>query len=459
MRRLFFFILLYTKALLYLSAQTYQPVPMIKNIIPDSTNDELPKEILSQNHFSAPQSTYAVLSDDAFWLYQTANLQDLENQTAASTKTYLQLSTYYASMGDFEKAYFYSSKAHEFSKIEDYRLFSPQKALYVYAQDQTNHKKNIQLNQNTAYLPTTADNANSYFVSILIFLLVSISVVAALLVSFFYKISQKRKKLNRILEEKVAQKTQHLLKTIHSLEETNKDLDTFLYKASHDLKGPLTTLDGLCNIGLMEVENKTAHEYLTMQKRVIQNLQLLLFRIVEIGNIRHHECNPQPILLDRFCNRLTRSMRREDGFENVRFVVDVPKALSLETDQEMLEIALDNLLKNALQHANYPSHKKGKVTLTTSIHKDEFVVTVHDNGQGVLPEIQHKIFDMFFRGTDHFKGFGLGLYKAKIAIRKLGGEIYLKHSLPGDTLFEIRLPTKYSLVNTKTDILVYTKSF
>ncbi len=262
---------------------------------------------------------------------------------------------------------------------------------------------------------------------------------------FFYKIFRRSQKMNEDLSKTVHKQTENLLDVIHKLEEANKDLDTFLYKASHDLKGPLTTLDGLCNIGLMEIENESAREYLQMQKKVIHSLQLLLFRIVEIGNIRHHENQARPINIKKLCRQITKSMHRAEGFSNVSFVVNILEDITANTDIDMLEIALDNVLRNALQHANYQKHRPGEVELRASANKEHLIIEVEDNGQGVLPKIQSKIFDMFFRGTDFFKGFGLGLYKAKIAMHKIGGDISLKHSEPGKTVFVIKIPKEMEL--------------
>jgi K+-sensing histidine kinase KdpD len=66
-----------------------------------------------------------------------------------------------------------------------------------------------------------------------------------------------------------------------------------------------------------------------------------------------------------------------------------------------------------------------------------------DNGNGIPQEFSEKIFDMFFKGTNQSSGFGLGLYKAKNAIEKLGGEIYLYNSSHNHkTVFIISIPKK-----------------
>ncbi|NJL15400.1 MAG: HAMP domain-containing histidine kinase [Microscillaceae bacterium] len=264
--------------------------------------------------------------------------------------------------------------------------------------------------------------------------------LAAVLALLFWRISFRRQQHNQILEAAVADKTQALNQVITALERSNQELDTFLYKSSHDLKGPLTTLDGLCNVGLMELENEPAREYLTMQKKVIHNMQLLLFRIMEIGDIRNHEPQWQSFDFYRFCRRMVRSMNRIEGFQKVNFMLEVPEKTRLSTDIDMLDIALDNVIRNAIQHANYKNTQTPTVRISFVAHAQEWLTDVCDNGQGILPEIQDRIFDMFFRGTDYFKGFGLGLYKAKIALEKVGGKVFLVHSRAGETRLRITLP-------------------
>ncbi|GAB4408393.1 MAG: hypothetical protein OHK0053_35130 [Microscillaceae bacterium] len=274
----------------------------------------------------------------------------------------------------------------------------------------------------------------------LAFLLGFFVLLAAVLALLFWRISYRRQQHNQILEAAVADKTQALTQVITALERSNQELDTFLYKSSHDLKGPLTTLDGLCNVGLMELENEPAREYLTMQKKVIHNMQLLLFRIMEIGDIRNHEPHWQSFDFYRFCQRMVRSMNRIEGFYKVNFILEVPEKTRLSTDIDMLDIALDNVIRNAIQHANYRNTQTPTVKITFIAQSQEWLIDVCDNGQGILPEIQGRIFDMFFRGTDYFKGFGLGLYKAKIAIEKVGGRVFLVHSRVGETRLRLTLP-------------------
>ncbi|MEO1653692.1 MAG: HAMP domain-containing sensor histidine kinase, partial [Bacteroidota bacterium] len=244
-----------------------------------------------------------------------------------------------------------------------------------------------------------------------------------LLVVGFVKLQgQKKLRLQHdALEEKFLDLEKHY-------KETEFELDTFLYKASHDLKGPLTTLDGICNVGSLDCKDEAAQEYFRLQKKVIHKMQLLLFRIVEIGDIRNHSVKRGEIKLFRLCKGVVRSMNRIEGFDKIKFEIAVDPKITLYSDVEMLEIAVDNVMKNAIQHANYSNKTNAEVRIWAEEQAQQYLINIKDNGEGIAPNLQERIFDMFFRGNNYFKGFGLGLYKSKIALRKLQGDIFLYKS-------------------------------
>ena len=226
----------------------------------------------------------------------------------------------------------------------------------------------------------------------------------------------------------------------HELIETNQDLDTFLYKASHDLKGPISTLDGLCNVGILDTKNMPAEQYFELQKEVIHKMQLLLFRLVEIGDIRNHKVKPSKVRLMRFCKSIVRSMNRVEGFDKINFTIDIPKDLIIHTDVEMLEIAVDNVIKNAIQHANYSNKNNASVSISLKDQAQILELHIIDNGQGIPQKLVGRIFEMFFRGNSYVQGFGLGLYKSKVATKKLNGEVKLLKSDEKGSVFSVIIP-------------------
>lgn len=271
-------------------------------------------------------------------------------------------------------------------------------------------------------------------------------IALAFAIYVIYQNLRRRRLINHELDKKVAARTEEQQRLIEGLERANTELDTFLYKASHDLKGPLTTMDGVCNVALLEIQDNKAAEYFKMQKKVIHNMQLLIFRIIEIGDIRNHEVLKSPVNLLRFTKRMFRSMNRVQGFQNIEYQVDLPPNLHINTDAEMLDIVLDNIIKNAIQHAQFHDieQKEAKpiVRIYTETDSTKFKVHISNNGHPISPDIQNQIFDMFFRGTQDVEGFGLGLYKSKIALEKVGGELILSKSNAEATIFSILLPNQ-----------------
>jgi tetratricopeptide (TPR) repeat protein len=269
-----------------------------------------------------------------------------------------------------------------------------------------------------------------------------IALLVCVLLVFMYRAINQRKKVNLQLEKTLSERNDHLEKLNQQLTKTNLELDNFLYKVSHDFKGPLSTLEGLTNLGMMDAKDESSARYFEMQKKVIISTQLLIFRIVEIGDIRHHTYKSSVIKMKRFMRQMVRSMSRaEEGGHDIQFEVDVPEEMEINTDVEMLEIALDNIIKNAIQHAKYFNEDgTAKVSIFAKDLEAYHQISIIDNGHGISADIADRIFDMFFRGNNHFKGFGLGLYKSKIAIEKINGEINLSKTSLNETIFTIRIP-------------------
>ena len=106
----------------------------------------------------------------------------------------------------------------------------------------------------------------------------------------------------------------------------------------------------------------------------------------------------------------------------------------------LIRIILENLIENAVFFCgtNMPSIQVQMVELDES----EVKIEVRDNGQGIAPELQNRVFDMYFRGNERSKGNGLGLYIVKKAVEKLNGRIEMESALHEGTTFHVFLPNQ-----------------
>ena len=125
--------------------------------------------------------------------------------------------------------------------------------------------------------------------------------------------------------------------------------------------------------------------------------------------------------------------------QSINFINEIPQDLIIENDSKRLHIVLANLISNAIRyHDNRKENKYIRV-----FHHDigsSFSLHIEDNGQGIAPEIQKKVFDMFYRGNETSQGSGLGLYIVKETINKLAGTVHLYSQPRKGSTFIITLP-------------------
>src|SRR5205085_10525452 len=99
-----------------------------------------------------------------------------------------------------------------------------------------------------------------------------------------------------------------------------------------------------------------------------------------------------------------------DGADQIELDNSKIEPAVIRTDRIRMRIVLHNLISNAIKFRK--SHTNSYVRLYTETNKDKMSLVVEDNGQGIKPDLQPKIFNMFFKGTEKSRGSGLGLYIA-----------------------------------------------
>lgn len=226
--------------------------------------------------------------------------------------------------------------------------------------------------------------------------------------------------------------------TYRELKSANQELDTFLYKSSHDLRGPIARMQGIINLGLMETKEESTRMYYNMLNKVTDELNNLLLRLLMVHNINQHAFEEEEINFHAFVESITAGYTgRKRSRKPVEIVNKVPKDMLLQSDKTLLSIILVNLLENGVTFADnfHPRMEFDALYLPSG----KYIILVTDNGMGIPEQFREKIFDMFFQGSTRSTGAGLGLYMVRKATKKMGGDVRLT-SENGQTVFEITLP-------------------
>ena len=223
------------------------------------------------------------------------------------------------------------------------------------------------------------------------------------------------------------------------LSKLNEELDSFVYTASHDLKAPLTNLEGLVN--MLEDKNTPAMQTETlfpMVRKQLTQLKLVISDLGDIGRIEKEAMEEfTPVSLEEIINEFKNSNQVLINETNTRFHIN------LESDEVYFSVnsirsLLHNLLENAIKYRKPDAAPYLEISTT---HKQEFwELRVRDNGIGIPPEFHHKVFDMFRRYHRDSRGTGIGLYIVKRITEKYGGEVRVESEPDIGSTFIIRIP-------------------
>lgn len=223
------------------------------------------------------------------------------------------------------------------------------------------------------------------------------------------------------------------------LEKTNAELDRFLYSTSHDLRSPLSSIKGLVNIARHETGDEKIQRYFGMMIDRVDKLDSFIKDIIDYSKNARTEIRQEHVDFNSLLAEVTDNLKYIEGAESIRFETDVRVSDSIIADRNRLSVVLNNLMANAIK---YHDPRKEAQWIDVRVTKSErsLKLTVSDNGLGIDPEHQQKIFDMFYRGTVQSKGSGLGLYIVKETLSKMKGTIRVE-STPGQgSAFLITLP-------------------
>lgn len=219
----------------------------------------------------------------------------------------------------------------------------------------------------------------------------------------------------------------------------NAELDTFVYRASHDLRGPISSLLGLYQIVQYEVKDEKSLAFFEMFNKQILRLNEIILALINLTRIKENKSGQISINFMDIINDAIDSFRHLNEFSNITFKVKVNVKKDFISDKGMITTILQNLVENAIKYSKINLAAIVDIRVESQ-HDKLLTIRVEDNGIGISEEVQTKVFDMFFRGNEISRGSGLGLYILKNATEKLKGKIILQSKENVGTTFIIELP-------------------
>jgi signal transduction histidine kinase len=218
------------------------------------------------------------------------------------------------------------------------------------------------------------------------------------------------------------------------------ELETFIYKTSHNLRGPIASILGLAGIATLETEkSKDCIGVFNMVKQKAEELDANLIMLRESMRARRRNDNiihpgDFAVILDEIVEQIAKTT----DITGIDFNVTNNLKDIVNCDEVLIKSILSNLVDNAVKYRR-DGVKSFVNVLITGTDKG-ILINVCDNGIGIDDAIRENIFKLFYRGTNKGNGAGLGLYIVKQILKTLSGNITVGSGVDSGTTFTVYIP-------------------
>lgn len=248
-------------------------------------------------------------------------------------------------------------------------------------------------------------------------------------------------KANEELELKVRQRTENLAKANEELARSNSELQSFAYVASHDLREPLRTISGFLELLQMDYGDKLdqkSKDYISRAVNASTRLHEMIDDLLSYSRLETRKRVFTRVDLNGVCQAALNDLNR--AIEENGAKIEVKTLPTVMADELQIPIVFRNLIDNAIK---FHDKTVPEIVISATRDESEWLISVKDNGIGIDPVNQRKIFEMFKRlhSRDEYPGSGIGLAMCKKIVERHGGRIWVKSSIGNGSIFFFTLPS------------------
>lgn len=219
----------------------------------------------------------------------------------------------------------------------------------------------------------------------------------------------------------------------------NTELDSFFYRVSHDLKGPISSLLGLSALVDEDIKDPESRHFFKMYDQQIRRLNKIVMELINITELNYKDVKLTTINFYEIAHSCISAYAYLPNYSKINFLVNIESNTQIKSEWYIINTILQNLIENSIKYMD-PEKNPPKVDIHIFRKKEFIHIKVIDNGEGIEEAHQSKIFDMFYRASENGSGTGLGLFILKRAIERLKGEIFVKSQVNEGTTFEVKVP-------------------
>lgn len=243
-------------------------------------------------------------------------------------------------------------------------------------------------------------------------------------------------------EDEIRELNARLTQQVGQLTRINRELETFNYSISHDLRSPLRAMEGYAHTLLEKHASNLGPEGVEYAQRILNSsvyMDRMLRDLLDYSRLDQMEAVARPVSIEKALQEVLDNLATETDGKPSEIQVDRPLPV-IQGDSTMLRQVLLNLLTNAVKFVD--SSRNPRVRIWSHSEAGRVRLWVEDNGIGIAPENQQRIFGLFQRlhSKAAYPGTGVGLALVKKGVERMSGRVGVESQLGEGSRFWIELP-------------------
>lgn len=229
----------------------------------------------------------------------------------------------------------------------------------------------------------------------------------------------------------------------NQLSKINDDLDNFIYTASHDLKAPISNIEGLVhalvrNLSSESLDRELIKKHIGLIQTSVERFKKTIRELTDIAQVQKEVQETAWINFSDILEEVQADLQPLILASGAQIAINIADCTQIKFSYRNLKSIIYNLLSNAIKYRS--AERVPKITISCYQESNYQVLAVQDNGLGIHALGKSKIFSMFKRLHTHVEGSGVGLYLVKKIVDNAGGKVEVESTEGQGSIFKIYVP-------------------